>query len=1103
MTDIDQLFHRAFARRVAQSVFDIITQIANKPQLYNNIWIWELLQNARDAAGAVPVNASVSLDSGGLTFQHDGAPFTYAQLVQLIVTGSTKRDELDKAGRFGTGFITSHRLSKVVEVSGSIQGGPAFRLPLDREAKTAAELESKMEVARDLLKKQSEDGTSGTLVAPTVFRYPFSDSSTRELASSTIDGFDRLFPYVLAFNVRLSSLHFVTPSLDRTYRVLSRKSLASGGERVSVETARAPPDGKPGRTTLDLVVWRTDDSSLAIPLVEDLDGFEIGSLEGIPRLFAFFPLVGTDRFPLSFVVSSDRFQPLPERRGIHLRTAGAPETDENRKLLEGAIDLFQSISTACAKEGWDNLLSLLEIPSPRDEDWIDPDWLFPLLRHQILERAVDLPLTKNREGKGVSLKEMLLMIAPDARGREALRGVVALLEPSRVPDARTAERCDAIADLWTPVYPRGHVAPFNRVDVDSLSRRISGLGSVDALASAAGVKPEEILRGELANYLKYLAEAHQELLGKVPLLPDQNGVLCLRNALSRDPGLDSDLKLLSKELAFDFRSLLLAEGLPREVSDLLRAPTEAEFIDKIVSEVRNRAKSSSHVKEFQSASAGLLAWLLKRSDQARVQSYPAVTIENETELLADTSSFNSRSRFLVPPSRWPAQWLPYRELFSPSQTLSECYSTRLGSGEFQRLEEWKFVFASPRVVAHQKVEDERELNGLLSSGLLKEGTAHSITLNGPSIFGLTSDGAPTYERIRSSRARGVLFIELAFNTLMRVDSGWDTPVSLSCSCGESHSVYPSPWFFVMRTRRWVHLSDGNRSPLDASSLAQVLSDRPDLQTRLTGDEVQHLLRRMGISIGDVARNLRTTDAPSRSRLDKAIARILLNEEPGSTALDDLVEIATNKGLRDELHRLAEAQRRVDFNRWVGLRIEELLRGAFEKLAVNVEKIHKGGDFKVDIEHDCLENGSEVMFKVGTHTFEVKSTVTDSVGLTPAQAENAVAIGDRFVLCVVDARGMPIEEDSVKSRVRFVFGLHGKLKPLVDGSTSIKMQEQAFATSSAEVQLSIERETVRFRVQRKLWEEGVPMDSLSNAIEKAHPALLAAPSSDGADANQTF
>ena len=102
----------------AQSVYNHLMTLRRTPDsMYR--WIWELLQNSRDAATA-PNNltASINYRPGELVFLHNGSGFKEKEIGHLIFHGSTKTEDEGKIGQYGSGFLTTHLLSWVIDVSG-------------------------------------------------------------------------------------------------------------------------------------------------------------------------------------------------------------------------------------------------------------------------------------------------------------------------------------------------------------------------------------------------------------------------------------------------------------------------------------------------------------------------------------------------------------------------------------------------------------------------------------------------------------------------------------------------------------------------------------------------------------------------------------------------------------------------------------------------------------------------------------------------------------------------------------------------------------------------------------------------------------------------
>ena len=91
---------------------------AENKELKRRRWIWELIQNANDCSNGKPIDISIDTDDNAVVFSHNGSCFTYENLIDLITQISTKIKDEEKIGKFGTGFISTHLISEVVEIQG-------------------------------------------------------------------------------------------------------------------------------------------------------------------------------------------------------------------------------------------------------------------------------------------------------------------------------------------------------------------------------------------------------------------------------------------------------------------------------------------------------------------------------------------------------------------------------------------------------------------------------------------------------------------------------------------------------------------------------------------------------------------------------------------------------------------------------------------------------------------------------------------------------------------------------------------------------------------------------------------------------------------------
>ena len=115
----------------AQSVLNNLKALMSNQAHARTRWVWELLQNARDAGADV---VSVKHDEDKVVFRHDGASFTTKEIGHLIYHGSTKAENPETIGQYGSGFLTTHLLSPEIRVSGRLEG--RAKLPVSADTGT-------------------------------------------------------------------------------------------------------------------------------------------------------------------------------------------------------------------------------------------------------------------------------------------------------------------------------------------------------------------------------------------------------------------------------------------------------------------------------------------------------------------------------------------------------------------------------------------------------------------------------------------------------------------------------------------------------------------------------------------------------------------------------------------------------------------------------------------------------------------------------------------------------------------------------------------------------------------------------------------------------
>ena len=115
------------------------------------------MQNARDTSpntdmclvASVAYRQGKEDEHGELIFQHNGAKFNMNDIAHLIYHGSTKVEDEETLGQYGSGFLATHLLSPTIDVSGQLEEGHSFKFCLKREVGSVKELSKSMAQAKN------------------------------------------------------------------------------------------------------------------------------------------------------------------------------------------------------------------------------------------------------------------------------------------------------------------------------------------------------------------------------------------------------------------------------------------------------------------------------------------------------------------------------------------------------------------------------------------------------------------------------------------------------------------------------------------------------------------------------------------------------------------------------------------------------------------------------------------------------------------------------------------------------------------------------------------------------------------------------------------
>lgn len=563
--------------------------------------IWELLQNARDLSDNAVVK--IKLTSDKLVFSHKGELFTQDTLTRLIKQQSSKDENDDKAGQFGTGFMTTHVFNRKVYIKGdcAVPLGPDnnmyVSLPedfcLDRSSDDKNIFMEKMDEELDVANNLIEQVGKNTPSEWTSFTYELTPNKV-EKVSKQIETTTKLMPFVLVFNDCIESVE-----IENCVK----------GERVSyfkkgryIDLYNTNLNYNVGHTYIN-VKFGDEEKLLQVYSIESYGGQDriiIPALPGglddtdiIPSNFLYFPMLGSENFGTNFIFHSIRLYPTEPRDSFMLPKDNdnlLPKYKHNEKVLTEMIDvLFDYYRSDESKQ---NLpLDFAKVDFSYDGDDEVTKAFYAMMQAKFSDEFVGWKMIPTREGF------------------KSLNDGVRVLDP-QIYSSLTEEQLQD----YIPVVGKyaSQVGLLPNVDVVEWSKVVYGWKpdndkfyiSLDMICQNIKSNDDELY--SFLSFLTKLGQKGEDLMDKYPLMPNREGELktacCLRDGKS----ITESLYMISKGLlGADLDKLVMPRfATIKSLSEYTRTDLRNEIVAKI-SNLRNESLAYYNPRLLENASLGV------------------------------------------------------------------------------------------------------------------------------------------------------------------------------------------------------------------------------------------------------------------------------------------------------------------------------------------------------------------------------------------------------------------------------------------------------------------------------------------------------------------
>lgn len=559
-------------------------------------WVWELIQNASDCIpkdGKVNINISVK-DEKILAFTHNGVPFSYENLIDLITQISSKEsDTEEKTGKFGTGFISTHLLSEKVKINGVFKQNENIYKNLsfiiDRSGNSYQDIRNKIKDTLNLIEALKLNETE-IIEKPneirTTFFYDIQNSQdAKEAVKAGLEDLKNTMPFVLALNKSINSI----TCNDVRYQITNY------GEEMSGKYQLIEISNSLGEIS-SILIRQENEVCLAV-LIEKLTICKYRILPcypNTPKLFCNFPLIGSENFSFPIILNCSKFEVEKDRNAIH------EGNQDNIRFLKIALRLYEELINDANQNQWEDLFNLCFIARNSYSS------IQKRLHEEIEKRFEQLPIVDvNLNGEYYG-RASLKVIENSELANQIWMPICEKTEFS----GEFWEIVNLFAAFYIPTkksYLQWYKICNNKIEISNINQWFLKGKDLSYFKEHFHGSIVDICTW-LNNYYQFwIKNTRQDVFNREAYVLNQNYEFVEISELSIDVNIDTELKNILLDLGEDIRDSLLAKeiNLPEGI---ITKDKDNKYVSKIIQDKVNHILSDETVNNTQRSNTNQLVF---------------------------------------------------------------------------------------------------------------------------------------------------------------------------------------------------------------------------------------------------------------------------------------------------------------------------------------------------------------------------------------------------------------------------------------------------------------------------------------------------------------
>lgn len=332
----------------------------------------------------------IEIEGDIVRFRHDGNPFTSDARFGLLYKYSEDKENSESTGRFGTGFLTTHCLSKVVTIESNMYSNDektelcGFSVTMYRDGQIEKEL------LEGLDKMEESQKYYGDLFEWTTFTYHVSTDSGRRAIQLGIENFYKHITQTMLFCKELASIELndngkITNIIRRPIEEVAPNVMSAifeiHGETTSIRRFLYSSYHEYNKELSDR--YRADREIRIDAAIEVDENNCIVSHAGNTSHFCVLPLVGIEtQLEEPIILNSPDFEPDEERQSLLL--SGQNWDEEHNNISEVGINqiiyskvysLYDNLVSYLSSNSYGKLYLLANgLKKAKEHDKLDEKW---------------------------------------------------------------------------------------------------------------------------------------------------------------------------------------------------------------------------------------------------------------------------------------------------------------------------------------------------------------------------------------------------------------------------------------------------------------------------------------------------------------------------------------------------------------------------------------------------------------------------------------------------------------------------------------------------------------------------------------------------------